>query len=475
MGKVYLVGAGCGSLDLYTVKAMRCIQKADCLIYDHLIDQRILEFCKKDCEKIYVGKRASHHILKQPQINDLLVKKARQLDCVVRLKGGDVFVFGRGGEEGQVLFENHIDFEVIPGVSSAIAGLSYAGIPITHRHLSGGFHVYSAHLQNHQERQFDFSTMLDDYCTYVFLMGIAKLDMIVDGFKKAGKNQDTPVAIISQASFPSQRCLIGTLSDIQDRFQKQPLPTPGIIVVGHVVSMRKYLNFYETLPLFSKKALVTTVGQDHDLYDQLHELGADITEVMTGKVIYRKVKIPDLEGYIILTSQHGVIGFMQNYLAQYKDLRHLSKVKIICIGEKTNQKLNEYGLNADYMPHQPYSDCLNQELQELAQKHKLYLVQGEKSHLHSWLFEQVFQVYQNKKIQIESKNEHYDYGFFTCASSVKRFHEMNQSTCDVFVSIGLQTTKAIQKYYGHVKIIEALYPAKKEMVKAVLRREKNVL
>lgn len=163
MGKVYLVGAGCGALDLYTVKAMKCIQKADCLIYDHLIDEEILEYCPNHCELIYVGKKAHHHTMKQEEINELLVEKSKQYRHVVRLKGGDVYVFGRGGEEAKLLYENNIDFEVVPGVSSAIAGLDYAGIPITHRGISGGFQVYTAQLRYQENRNFDYTKMLDDY------------------------------------------------------------------------------------------------------------------------------------------------------------------------------------------------------------------------------------------------------------------------------------------------------------------------
>ncbi len=467
MGKVYLVGAGCGSLDLYTVKAMRCIQKADCLIYDHLIDEEILEYCPIHCELIYVGKKAHHHTMKQEEINELLVKKSRQYNYVVRLKGGDVYVFGRGGEEAKLLYENHIDFEVVPGVSSAIAGLDYAGIPITHRGISGGFQVYTAQLRYQENRDFDYTKMLDDYCTYVFLMGIAKIDMIINGLIAAGKRKETPVAVISHASMADQQCLVGTLEDICNKFHSCPLPTPGIIVVGNVIEMRKYLNFYERLPLFSKKILITTIGNDHYLKNQLIDLGAYVNEVKTGEVVYQDVNLPDMKGYIIFTSQHGVIGFMKNYLNQYKDLRNLSRVKIICIGARTNKKLNEYGLNADFIASVPDSNYINREFKELVKDSPTYLITGgQKSNV--TIQNHDICVYHNQEVNIQSNIEHYDYALFTCASSVKRFFKANTSICDCFISIGAHTTQAILECYGDVRIIEVKQSTKKAMIETVL-------
>lgn len=474
MGKVYLVGAGCGAIDSYTLKAMECVKKADCLIYDHLIDERVLNYCKDDCEKIYVGKKAHHHVMKQEEIQLLLIHKAKQYQNVVRLKGGDVYVFGRGGEEGKVLFENHIDFEVIPGVSSVTAGLAYAGIPVTHRGLSGGFQVYTGQLKYNQKREFDFTTMLDDYCTYIFLMSIAKLDDIIEGFLKSGKDEKTPVAVICNASLPYQRCLVGTLSDIQERFHQDPLPTPGIIVVGNVVKMRKYLNFYETKPLFSKKILVTSINHDDYLFQRLNELGAHVHQVMTGDIVYKDVKIPRMKGYLIFTSRHGVIGFMKNFLKQYKDLRLLADIKIICIGKKTNEVLNHYGLNADIMPSHSDSDYINNEFKEIVKGQDVYLVQGEnttdiKIHTH------LLSVYKNQETKINQGFDHYDYGLFTCASSVRRYYKVNQSVIDIFISIGAHTTKVIQECYGNVRIIEVKQASKDEMIKEILRSEDNVL
>ncbi len=470
MGKVYLVGAGCGALDLYTVKAMKCIKKADCLVYDQLVDHRILQYVKDDCDCIYVGKQANNHAMKQDDINQLLVDKSKEYDCVVRLKGGDVFVFGRGGEEAQLLYDNHVDFEVVPGLSSVTAGLAYAGVPITHRGMSGGFQVYTGSLKQNEERIFDFKTMLDDYCTYVFLMSMSKLSKIIQGFIEAGKNINTPVAIISHASMPTQRVLTGTLESIVDKFNDNPLPNPGIIVVGEVVKMREILNFYETKPLFHKNCLVTTVGYDDSLFERLNDLGANVSNVITGDIEYLDAHIPKLKGVLIFTSKHGVIGFMNNFKKQYKDLRALKDVLIVSIGSRTNDVLNEYGLDADFIPSVADSDNLNEELKDYIQNQHVYLVKGDNT-TNIKHYDESFVVYRNKEAMIHSDVQHYDYGFFTCASSVKRFKKYNESTIDTFVSIGKHTSKAIRECYGDVTILETDKAIKENMIDIVLRGE----
>ena len=258
-GKVYLVGGGPGALDLYTLKAMRCIEEADCLVYDRLIDERILNYVKEDCECIYVGKQSHYHTMKQEDINALLVEKAKVYEKVVRLKGGDVFVFGRGGEEALTLYENHIDFEVVPGLSSSIAGLCYGGIPITHRGLSSGFEVVTAHFQNQQD-EWDYQRFLNDDLTYVFMMGKAKLSVIVEQLLKVGKNPQTPMALISNATLPNQDACYGTLETILDMYDKHPLPSPLLIVLGQVVSLHTKLDFYTKKPYFQTHVLITTLN-----------------------------------------------------------------------------------------------------------------------------------------------------------------------------------------------------------------------
>ena len=470
MGKVYLVGAGCGDLDLYTLKAINCIENADCIIYDSLIDETILDRCKKDCEKIYVGKRAGNHAYEQDTINQLLVDQALKYNSVVRLKGGDVYVFGRGGEEGQKLYENHVPFEVVPGISSAIAGLAYAGIPITQRGIATSFHVYTGTSQKNKTTELDFSSMLDEKGTYVFLMSIGKLQYIVQGLLDANKDKNTPVAVISKASFASQKVLTGTLENIVERFQLDPLPTPGIIVIGKVVNMREYLNFYETKPLFGKKILVGVVGDDHSLKDELRQYGADVTEVKTGEIEYLYPKLPKVEGYLIFTSKNGVIGYMEAFLQQYHDLRLLSNATIMAIGKKTNRYLQQYHITADLMPSKADSEKINEEYKDL--KEKVYLIRGDHKPSVNIHNEEIL-VYTNKEVTIPNEENHYDYAFFTNASSVSRFKAQNNSTIDTFISIGKHTTKQIKTSYPISNIIEMSVPDKNQMVKTLLDSMKN--
>lgn len=469
MAKVYLVGAGCGAIELYTLKAMTCIQEADCLIYDQLIDKQILDYCKSDCEKIYVGKIAHHHTMPQEKMNELLVEKAKIYDKVVRLKGGDVYVFGRGGEEAEFLFNQGIDFEVVPGISSAIGGLAYAGIPVTHRGLSGGFQVYTGALRKNEDRQFDFYTMLDDYTTYIFLMSMSKKEKIVHGFLEAGKNPQTCCAIVSNATLPNQKCVIGTLENIIEKFNENPVPMPGIIVVGNVIEKQEILNFYERKPLFGKNIFVTTVGVDHYLKNEFLELGANVKEMITGEVEYLDVELPQIKDNLIFTSKHGAIGFMKNFMKQYHDVRMLYGVRIIAIGKKTNEVLNSYGLNADYIPKVANGMCLNQELKELIKDEEVYVVQGDTTSI--VMEHQKIIVYTNKETQMLDINEDYDYALFTCASSVYRTLKNTHISANTFVSMGPMTTKAIQECYPDSYILEVERPVKKKLVEIILKEE----
>lgn len=469
MGKVYLVGAGCGALELYTVKAMTCIQNADCLIYDQLVDKQILHYCPAHCETIYVGKIAHHHTLSQEKINQLLVDKAKEYECVVRLKGGDVYVFGRGGEEGEYLYDHEIEFEVIPGISSAIGGLAYAGIPVTHRGLSGGFQVMTGVLKQGEEREFDFSSMLDDYITYIFLMSMAKKEKIVKGLLAAGKDPDTGCAIVSHASMPNQKCIVGTLKTILSLFELDPLPMPGIIVVGNSVKMHEKLNFFARKPLFGRRILVTTVGRDHYLKDALSALGAHVNEIMTGQVVYLEPDLPKIKDNLVFTSKHGVIGFMRAFMHQYHDLRKLNGVRIIAIGEKTNEILNQHGLNADYIASMQNGESLNNELNTLIHDEEVYVVQGDVTSIQ--MDHQKIKVYTNQIAAIEDLSEQFDYGLYTCGSSVERIFRNTHVKIKTFISMGPATSKTIEKCYPESKIIELEKPDKGKMVECILKEE----
>jgi len=243
MGKVYLTGAGPGDIELLTLKAARVIKEADIIIYDRLANPKILDMAKDGCEFIYVGKEDGKHILPQDEINEVIYKSALKADVVVRLKGGDPFVFGRGGEEGKYLHERGIKFEVIPGITSAISVPAYAGIPVTHRGISVSFRVVTGHeAPNKEASQIPWENFKTDD-TIVFLMGLHNLKNIANKLIEIGKPKDFPVAVISKGTTTEQKTVIGTLENIYEK--AKDLPTPALIVVGKVVNLRDDLSWFE--------------------------------------------------------------------------------------------------------------------------------------------------------------------------------------------------------------------------------------
>ena len=242
MGKVYLTGAGPGDIDLLTVKALRVVQQADVIIYDRLANPDILQQAKSGCEFIYVGKEDSHHTLPQEEINELIYQAALKYEIVVRLKGGDPLVFGRGGEEGIYLRERGITFEFIPGITSAIAVPEYAGIPVTHRGVTVSFRVVTGHESRKAQSQIPWENYKTDD-TIVFLMGLHNLDKITKKLIEIGKPKEHPVAVISKGTTPDEKTVVGTLEDIYEK--AKDLPTPALIVVGEVVNLREQLSWFE--------------------------------------------------------------------------------------------------------------------------------------------------------------------------------------------------------------------------------------
>jgi uroporphyrinogen III methyltransferase/synthase len=245
-GKVYLVGAGPGDPGLITVKGLNCLRQADVVIYDRLVDESILNEVRLEAEKIYVGKASSHHTLEQEMINHLLIQKAREGRVVVRLKGGDPFVLGRGGEEAEALAGNNIPFEVVPGVSSAVAVPAYAGIPVTHRGVASSFTVVTGHKASEKgEPNIAWDKLSAGTNTLVILMGMGNLENVVDQLIKNNKSSSTPVAVITHGTTGRQRCVTGTLQDIIEKVQSENLQPPSVVVVGGVVQLRKHLKWFD--------------------------------------------------------------------------------------------------------------------------------------------------------------------------------------------------------------------------------------
>ncbi len=356
-GKVYLVGAGVGDPELITVKAKRLMGEADVLIYDQLANRVMLNDVSETCEKIFVGKMSNDHTLTQDEINDLIVQKAKTNKCIVRLKGGDPYVFGRGGEEGEILREQGIPFEVVPGITSAIGGLAYAGIPITHREDASDFHVYTGHFKT-DERSFDFDTISKLTGTLVFLMGVKNIEKIMNGLIESGKSPKTPAAIIRKASYPDQETWTGTLDSLKEMKENYKIKPPCLIVIGDVVNRRASLNFYEEKPLFGQTVVVTrSRTQSSRLVNEVIQLGGNVIEVpsiaikpINRDLLEEQIRNIKAYQYVVLTSENGVNIFFDCTKALGFDARHFGDIKFVAIGTGTARALSAHGINADIMP-----------------------------------------------------------------------------------------------------------------------------
>lgn len=247
MAKVYLVGAGPGDEDLLTIKALKCIQKADVILYDRLVNKEILKHAKSDCDLIYCGKLPNYHTMKQETINHFLVKYAKSGRVVTRLKGGDPFVFGRGGEEAEALAVNNIPFEIVPGVTSGVAASAYAGIPVTHRDLSASVAFVTGHRREGADEETKWESLAKGIDTLAIYMGVSNLPYIQQQLVKYGKDPNTPVAVINWGTTDAQRTVTGTLVNIYDRVLQQNISNPSMIIVGEVVSLRDKLGWYEDM------------------------------------------------------------------------------------------------------------------------------------------------------------------------------------------------------------------------------------
>ncbi len=359
-GKVYLIGAGPGDPGLITVKGLACVKKADVIIYDYLANERILDHRKPDCELIYVGKQGSRHTLPQAEINELIIKKANEGKIVARLKGGDPFIFGRGGEEAEELADNAIPFEIVPGVTAATAVPTYAGIPLTHREHTASVAFVTGHEDpTKEESKVHWDRIATGIGTLVFFMGMKNLQNIVDNLISNGRNPETPVALIQWGTRTDQRVVTGTLVDIVARVKEARLGPPAIIVVGEVVRLRKKLNWYESKPLFGKRVVVTRSRDQASIFaDMLIDLGATTVEFPTIDVVPpaswdeldRALDAIESYQWVIFTSANAVRFFFERLKSSGKDIRCLKGVSICAVGPKTAESIGQYGLKADLIP-----------------------------------------------------------------------------------------------------------------------------
>lgn len=485
MGCVYLVGGGPGDIGLLSVKGLQILQGADCIVYDRLINPALLQEAKENCECIYVGKENHHHTMKQEDINQLLVDKSKQYNCVVRLKGGDVYVFGRGGEEGQYLRSHHVSFEVIPGISSCIAGLAYAGIPITHRGVASGFHVISAHNQLDDISDIDYNALAKSRDTCVFLMGLSKLKEIVQHLIAAGKSLQCPIAIIANATLPQQEVQISTLENIVALHQQHPLPSPALIVVGDVVRLREQLNFFEETPLFHKNIVVPCVGtQPSKLAQMLQHHGANVREVQVSKLVEYKDALDqiDFASYqcIVLSSRHAVNFFMNALKRRRIDLRNLVHIQFAVVGEATKQALENYGIYPQYCPAYYSSEELCAILMDALNQDSKILIPKVKGSDEAWALLQAYAkvhlvpLYENQCVDtnlVSMEWNQVDAIVFTCSSSV--IHTLSQSELLKHIhiySIGKKTSETLQAY-GIKKYIESSQASYPSLTDCILKKE----
>ncbi len=351
--KVYLVGAGPGDPELITLKAKRIMEGCDAVVYDDLIPEEILGLAPKDSRKIYVGKRAGKEYMKQPQINELLLGLAREGLVVARVKGGDPCIFGRGGEEALYLREHGIPVEIVPGITSAIAGPLSAGIPPTHRGLAASVTFITAHEDPTKESGFmDWPHLAKEPGTIVFLMGAGRIGAIAARLMEEGMAPDTPCAVIQDATTPSQRQLISTLACVGQESQHKGFASPSIIVVGKVVSLSEKLSMKKDLPLSGMSVLITRPGhlalQTASLFASA---GARALVYPLIEIDALPFEIPDLTTYtmLIFTSQNAVGLFFERLYSSGRDARALSAVEVFCIGPKTRDALKDFGVIADGM------------------------------------------------------------------------------------------------------------------------------
>jgi uroporphyrinogen III methyltransferase / synthase len=389
-GKVYLVGAGPGDPGLLTVRGREVLARAEVLVYDRLVSPEIVALAPPSAEQVYVGKAPGRHTLRQPEINALLVDRARAGKQVVRLKGGDPFVFGRGGEEAEALAAAGLSFEVVPGISAALAVPAYAGIPVTHRAVASSFAVATGQEGDARGTQpLAYDRLAGAADTLVFLMGVERLPAIVEGLLAGGRDPATPVAVIAAGTLPDQRTLIATLADVVAQVEAAGLRPPAVTIVGDVVGLRERLRWFDTRPLFGRRVLVTrTREQASTLVALLCAAGAHPVELPTIAIqppeSYDALDAallalragegewgsgasggpPSPETWVIFTSANGVEAVFSRLEALGLDARVFGGARLAAIGPATAEALRPHGLRADYAPAEALANAILADFQQ---------------------------------------------------------------------------------------------------------------
>lgn len=502
-GKVFLVGAGPGDPNLITLKGLECLQNADVVFYDSLIDKNLLSHAGKKAELIYCGKKLNNHSFPQDEINRLMIKKAKKGKIVVRLKGGDPFIFGRGGEEALALVKEGIAFEIVPGVSSAIAVPAYAGIPMTHRNYASAVTFITGHRKDRSSLPLITQETANLPGTLVILMGASKINVILNELIKHGKDPSTPVAVISSGTTEKQKTLTGTIREVKSKVKNRKITSPSIIVVGDVVNLREKLEWFEKKPLLKKRIIVTSPEPGASkIASHLEELGAETIKLPVIKITpvknFRRIDkaIKEIENYdwIIFTSQNGIDLFLKRFILKRKNIKDFKKIKFATIGKVTSEKLKEYGINASFVPKKYTSEALVAGLRKHSLKGKNILIPRalEASNvLPEWLRKMgaktdeivVYRI-QNKRVKIKKvksllKESKIDAIAFTSPSGVKSFFNLfaKKDLKSYFkntkiASIGPVTSKAIEKFGIKADIVPKKYTVK-ALVEAIESNFKN--
>lgn len=461
-GKIYFIGAGAGDFELLTLKGKRYIENADCIIYDRLINDNILSLAKPRAELIYLGKENTEGGLLQEKINNTLIDKAMcgKYKNIVRLKGGDSFVFGRGGEEIEAILPYNIPFEMVPGISSSIAVPEYAGIPVTHRKIARSFHVFTGMTAN--DESLDFETIAKLQGTLIFLMGVKNLNIISTSLIKYGKSPDTSIAIIEKGCQASQNTTVGTLGDITEK--AQDIKPPAIIIIGEVVKKRELYKWFEEKSLFGKNIIVTReISQGNEFGAKIESLGGKalklpMIELVDNMAGFDYSELKNYQG-IMFNSPNGVKFFFE-YL---KDIRVIAHLKIGAIGSKTFEELKKYKIVPDVMPCEYLSDKLGFEMTKVTKEgDKIFIMTSDVSPIDEEDFSKRYKRefkkyigYKNipckiSKDEILSKLKEATHLTFFSGSSASNFFKILGDDKALegikIISIGPSTTKKIREF-----------------------------
>jgi len=391
IGICYLTGAGPGDLGLVTLRARAVLETADAVVYDYLCNPELLTWAPAQAERIYAGKKAGHHTLDQEVINALLIKLTREGKRVVRLKGGDPFLFGRGGEEAEALAAAKLPFEIVPGVSSALAAPAYAGIPVTHRGLTAQLTIFTGHEKTaKQESSVDYAQIAAQPGTKVMLMGVKRLAKITAELLKHGASPKLPVALVRWGTTGRQQTVRGPLSEIARIASEAQFTAPAVAVFGEVVNLRDKLNWFESKPLFGKRIIVTrTRSQAGVLSDKLRALGADTYDLPTIRIeppadlleFGQLVQECHAYDWIVFTSPNGVSAFFEMFFKIYDDTREIGGVRIAAVGPATAARVRDYHLHIDLQPEKFVAEAVIKAFQKdhTVENEKILIIRPEKA------------------------------------------------------------------------------------------------